>query len=109
MEFIAEEDKIELDLHGLNKDEAIFEVLECLDLAPTNIKKVIVVHGYSGKTLLKAVRNEIKHPRIEKMKNSINPGATNIYLKKEYNVSLEKKVRKKHKKKKNKKEENIKK
>lgn len=47
MDFIAEENRIKIDLHGLTKDEARFEIINALEYSPENIKQLIIVHGYS--------------------------------------------------------------
>ena len=58
---------VKLDLHGLSRDEAEFELVRCLNLVDANVKAIEVVHGYhKGTVLKKLVRESFKHPLIEK-------------------------------------------
>lgn len=54
-----------LDLHGLTREEALFELLNKLNLVDRNVKAIEVVHGFhSGKVLKKLVQNEFSHPLV---------------------------------------------
>ena len=83
MNYIAEENRKKIDLHGMTKEEAAYILEEEIELAEEHIEMIIVVHGYSlGSTLLNMVRTELHNDRIEKIKTTENPGVTFIYLKK---------------------------
>ena len=80
--FIPETDKIILNLHDMEKQEALFYLEKAIDTAEDNIKEIVVIHGYrKGQVLLNAVRNEFTHERIEKKIIPFNKGITLIYLK----------------------------
>ena len=80
--FIPETDKIILDLHDMEKKEALFYLEKAIDTATENIKEIVVIHGYrKGQTILNAVRKEFTHKRIEKKIIPFNKGVTLIYLK----------------------------
>ena len=80
--FIPETDKIILNLHDMEKQEALFYLEKAIDTAEDNIKEIVVIHGYrKGQVLLNAVRNEFNHNRIEKKIIPFNKGITLIYLK----------------------------
>ena len=54
-----------LDLHGLTKEEAKFELLRCFQFVDFGTKAILVVHGYHNGTVLKnLVRKEFKHELI---------------------------------------------
>ena len=56
-----------LDLHGLTKTEAQFELERLLNLVDVQVKAVEIVHGYhNGRTLKNLVRNEFEHPIIKR-------------------------------------------
>lgn len=81
--FITNEERIILDLHDMQEDEARFYLEKAIETAEAKIKEIVVVHGYrKGQTILKMVRNEFKHKRIEKKEIPYNKGVTLIYLKK---------------------------
>ena len=80
--FIPETDRLTLDLHDMEKQEALFYLEKAIDTAEDNIKEIVVIHGYrKGQVLLNAVRNEFTHDRIEKKIIPFNKGITLIYLK----------------------------
>ncbi len=80
--FIPETDRIILDMHDMEKQEALFYLEKTIDTAEDNIKEIVVIHGYrKGQVLLNAVRNEFTHKRIEKKIIPFNKGITLIYLK----------------------------
>ncbi len=80
--FIPETDKIILNLHDMEKQEALFYLEKAIDTAEDNIKEIVVIHGYrKGQVLLNAVRREFTHDRIEKKIIPFNKGITLIYLK----------------------------
>ena len=80
--FITNEERIVLDLHDMQEDEARFYLEKTIDTASYKIKEIVVVHGYrKGQTILNMVRKEFKHKRIEKKVIPFNKGITLIYLK----------------------------
>ena len=81
--FITNEERIILDLHDMQEDEARFYLERAIDTAEEKIKEIVVVHGYrKGQTILNMVRKEFKHKRIERKEIPYNKGVTLIYLKK---------------------------
>lgn len=96
---IPEEQKYRMDIHSYTLEEAIITLQNTLDNLEYNKKVIIVIHGYStGSILLKGIRNNLQHDRIEKIIPVLNPGITLIYLKKDYIISLRKPLRKKKRK-----------
>ena len=80
--FITDSQRIVLDLHNMQKDEARFFLEHTIDTAEDKIKEIVVVHGYrQGQIILNMVRKEFKHKRIEKKVIPFNKGVTLIYLK----------------------------
>ena len=81
--FITDEERIILDLHDMQEDEARYYLEKAIDTAETKIKEIVVVHGYrKGQTILNMVRKEFKHKKIERKEIPYNKGVTLIYLKK---------------------------
>ena len=100
---IPEEQRYRMDIHSYTLEEAIITIQNTLDILEYGIRVIVVIHGYStGSILLKGIRNDLKHNRIEKIVPSLNPGVTLIYLKENYTIPLRKIKRKKYKKKKKK-------
>lgn len=80
--FITDEERIVLDLHNMQEDEARFYLERAIDTAEEKIKEIVVIHGYrQGQTILNMVRREFKHKRVAKKVPSYNKGITHIYLK----------------------------
>lgn len=80
--FITDEERIILDLHDMQEDEARFYLERAIDTAEEKIKEIVVIHGYrQGQTILNMVRKEFKHKRVDKKVPSYNKGITLIYLK----------------------------
>lgn len=81
--FITDEERIIVDLHNMQEDEARFYLEKAIDTAEDKIKEIVVVHGYrKGQTILNMVRKEFRHKKIEKKIIPYNKGITLIYLKK---------------------------
>ncbi len=60
----------EKDLHGLTKEEARAELVYLLSSLDTNIKGILVTHGYhKGKVLKEFIRSEFSHKNIYKKIN----------------------------------------
>lgn len=80
--FITEEERIVIDLHDMQEQEARFYLERAIDTAEEKIKEIVVVHGYrKGQVILNMVRREFRHKRIEKKVIPYNKGITLIYLK----------------------------
>ncbi|MCI8396193.1 MAG: Smr/MutS family protein [Clostridia bacterium] len=80
--FIPNEEKIILDLHDMQEDEARYYLEKAIDTAEPKIKEIVVVHGYrKGQIILNMVRKEFKHKKIERKEIPFNKGITLIYLK----------------------------
>lgn len=100
LDYVAEENRLKLDLHNLTKEEAKYQLIDSISFCQSHIKQIVVVHGYSlGTVLLKMVRTEIKHPRIKSIIRGTNPGITLINLNNGYTPNLERRTRKKKRKK----------
>jgi len=73
---------IKVDLHGLLKVEAEYELQRALDNLPPNIDTVEVIHGI-GSGALKQMVAEFYHHKIYDRAQCIgNPGQTNYYVRK---------------------------
>ncbi len=80
--FIPNDEKIVLDLHDMQQDEAKFYLEKAIDTAEEKIKEIVVIHGYrQGQIILNMVRKEFRHKKIEKKVIPYNKGVTLIYLK----------------------------
>ena len=44
--FIADSDKIVIDLHDMQEQEAKYYLEKAIDTAEKNIKEIVVIHGY---------------------------------------------------------------
>ncbi len=81
---IPENEKVVVDLHDMEENEARFYLEKAIDTAEPQIKEIVVIHGYrQGQVILNMVRKEFNHKRIEKKVIPYNKGITIIYLKKE--------------------------
>ena len=73
---------IEVNIHGMTKQEAKRGVERLLSRADKNVEEIKVIHGYNnGQVLRDMVRRELKHPRISTKLICLNPGETRIILK----------------------------
>lgn len=80
--FIPNDEKIIIDLHDMQEQEARFYLERAIDTAEDKIKEIVVIHGYrQGQVILKMVRKEFTHKRIERKVIPYNKGVTLIYLK----------------------------
>ena len=65
--FIAEDEKIIVDLHDMEENEARFFLEKAIETAEPKIKEIVVIHGYrQGQVILNMVRKDFNHKRIEK-------------------------------------------
>lgn len=80
--FITDEERVVLDLHDMEENEARYYLEKTIDTAEDKIKEIVVVHGYrKGQVILNMVRNEFTHKRLEKKVIPYNKGITLLYLK----------------------------
>ena len=79
---IPEEDKLQIDLHDMQVLEAKYYLDKLITTAPSNIKEIVVIHGYKkGHALLDMVRKDFKHDRIKGKVIPYNKGITLLFLK----------------------------
>ena len=65
--FIAEDEKIIVDLHDMEENEARFFLEKAIETAEPKIKEIVVIHGYrQGQVILNMVRKDFNHKKIEK-------------------------------------------
>jgi len=80
--FITDEERIIVDLHDMERQEAWYYLEKAINTAEQGIKEIVVVHGYrKGQVILNMVRKEFTHKSIEKKVIPYNKGITLIYLK----------------------------
>ncbi len=75
---------IEIDLHGMNCEQAKKEINAQVAKAASNVYRIRLIHGYRGGTQL---RNMIKeeysfgrNPKIKRMEQGWNPGITELVI-----------------------------
>ena len=73
---------IDLDLHGLRRDEAMREIDRALDEADYTTYQIRIVHGYHrGDSLSRMIREEYRyHPKIRPIIPGDNPGITVLVI-----------------------------
>lgn len=73
--------KAEIDIHNMTRDQAKRYIEQFLNKVNGSIKEVCIIHGYSGGTvLLNMVQKGLKHPKIKAKMKSLNPGITILIL-----------------------------
>lgn len=73
--------RIEVDIHGMRREEAKKQLELLLSRAGRDILEIVVIHGcHQGSVLLEMVRGELKHPRIKKKYVGLNNGQTTLEL-----------------------------
>lgn len=71
-----------IDIHGFLTSEAKKYIVKTLDECPSTINELIVIHGSThGNKLAQLVRRQIRHPRIDRILMTMNPGETIYALK----------------------------
>lgn len=71
-----------INIHGFYQKEAKEYILKVLNDAPANVNELLIIHGSNqGNVLQQVVRKQIKHPRINKIFVTLNPGETLYDLK----------------------------
>ncbi len=82
MRFKREGAVMTVDLHGMYEEDAKNLLLNWLDHAPAGVPELRVIHGSNRGTVLRdMVRNDLKHPKIQRKLPSLNPGETRLLLK----------------------------
>ncbi|MEN8077552.1 Smr/MutS family protein [Clostridioides difficile] len=80
LNFKEDEVKI-IDLHGMSKEEALNYLDNTIKYIDSNIKELIVIHGYkNGSILLNMVRKEFKHDKIKRKTLWLNNGITSLLI-----------------------------
>lgn len=75
--------RISIDLHNMPLIQARREMQKLLKSCSSSVDEIEVIHGYnSGDKILRYIRTELKHPKIERKYIGLNNGVTNIILKK---------------------------
>lgn len=75
--------RISKDLHGMPLIQAQREMNRLLKTCPKDTDEIEVIHGYNnGDRILRYIRSELKHPRIDKKILGLNNGSTLLILKK---------------------------
>ncbi len=73
--------KVEIDIHGMTRDEAKRYLIRFLNRVNGSVREVEVIHGWSGGTaLMDMVRKGLRHPKIRAKVVSMNPGVTILML-----------------------------
>lgn len=72
----------QINLHGMNTEDARKRLCETLDGLPANVKTLSVIHGFAGGTALKDMARSFWHVRIDEIVPTFaNDGETVFYLK----------------------------
>ena len=75
--------RISIDLHDMPVIQAKRQIQTILKNCKKDIDEIEVIHGFhSGDKILKYVRTDLKHPRIERKVLGLNNGITVLVLKK---------------------------
>ena len=75
--------RISIDLHNMPVIQAKRQIQTILKNCKNDIDEIEVVHGFhSGDKILKYIRTDLKHPRIERKMLGLNNGITVLVLKK---------------------------
>ena len=72
----------ELDIHNMNKTQAIAAIDAKLRRAGGEVYRLRIIHGYRGGTVLRdMVRKHYKdHAKVKRIELSLNPGETDFVL-----------------------------
>jgi hypothetical protein len=75
---------IELDLHGLNCEQAKTKIDRTIAAADGSVYMIRLIHGYHGGTqILNMIQDEYSYgrsPKVVRLQNGINPGVTELVL-----------------------------
>ncbi len=77
---------LEVDLHGMNQQQAKTRIDSLLRSSCKGVYRIRVIHGYSGGTALRdMVRKSYRsHPKILRVELGMNPGITDLVLRELY-------------------------
>lgn len=73
----------ELDIHNMNRTQAIAAIDAKLRRAGGDVYRLRIVHGYHGGTVLRDMvrRHYRDHPKVKRIELGLNPGETELVLK----------------------------
>lgn len=75
---------IEIDVHGLNVEEAVAKVAAAVQGAGNSTYRIRVIHGYHGGTRIRSgIREEFSYgrePRVKRIEMGSNQGITELIL-----------------------------
>lgn len=75
---------IEIDVHGMNTEEAVKAVLKQVQMAKNNVYRIRVIHGYHGGTRIRnGIREEFSYgrePKVKRVEPGSNQGITELVL-----------------------------
>jgi len=75
---------IEIDVHGMNTEEAINAVAQKVQSAAKSVYRIRVIHGYHGGTRIRnAIREEFSYgrePKVRRIEMGNNQGITELIL-----------------------------
>jgi DNA-nicking Smr family endonuclease len=81
MKKFKEEQIITIDLHHHTVDDAKQKLQLVMAIAPSEIREIVVIHGYRRGTALRdMVRQDFKNSRISRKYISLNLGITSLIL-----------------------------
>lgn len=75
---------IELDVHGMNSEEAVNAAASAVRRAGSSVYRIRVIHGYHGGTRIRsAIREEFSYgrdPKVKRIEMGNNQGITELIL-----------------------------
>lgn len=75
---------IEIDLHGMNCEQARKEIDAQVEKAASNVYRIRLIHGYRGGTQLRSMIQEEysfgRNTKIKRMEQGWNPGITELVI-----------------------------
>ena len=75
---------VEIDLHGLNREEALSKIERALCTCDKSVYRVRLIHGYHGGVSLRnMIYDEFsygRNSRVVRIQNGTNPGITELVL-----------------------------
>ena len=79
---------VEIDVHGMNVQDAIYNIEREVENAPAGTYRVRVIHGFNNGTRIKdAIVRELGHGLVSKVKRIVpgsNQGTTELVIKEYY-------------------------
>ena len=75
---------VSVDLHGMRTEDARARLSHFLTHAPSDVREVLVIHGFnSGTALRDMIRGDFSHPRVKSVLKTLTDGQTRLILKEE--------------------------